>query len=44
MKNLFTVFLLLISINTYSQGSNFDRQILSDFIVNTETNNKSAKY
>ena len=30
MKNLFTVFLLLVSINTYSQGSTFDRQISSD--------------
>ena len=44
MKNLFTVFLLLISIDTYSQDSNFDRHIPSDYIVNTVTNNKSAKY
>ena len=30
MKNLFIIFLLLVSINTYSQGSTFDRQISSD--------------
>ena len=35
MKNLFIVFLLLVSINTYSQGSIFDRQIPSDFKVIT---------
>jgi carboxypeptidase C (cathepsin A) len=30
MKNLFSIFLLLVSINTYSQGSFFDRQISAD--------------
>ena len=30
MKNLFSIFLLLVSINTYSQGSIFDRQISAD--------------
>ena len=35
MKNLITILLLLISIHTYSQGSNFDRQIPSDFKVIT---------
>ena len=35
MKNLFIIFLLLVSINTYSQGSIFDRQIPSDFKVIT---------